>query len=495
MVPRRGLEHSRECLILQSIKQLQSLLVTEMITEKSDMAKLPKYTRELKGSLFYQRDIPTRLKHLSPKKTFTFPLSLKVLEASESALAKAHSEATQAFELHCKMLETSNPEAFNTDDLERAAYEVLRKANRTAGQYTYSAIEGFDGVDLADDTIWVDEIRGKQKAGEPLTFKEKAELLAWEKLWNAKASKPQTMANFWVDYAAHKNLTKGTRETKRREKRWLRWLATIGNHKIAQSTLDIIHHALDDYVEERLQEVAPSSVKREMNDILAILRHANQKHRYGWVIQKPAIPYRKPKPKIVLNHEEQRLVVNHCLSNANSPVAACVLLQLQGAMMPSEVERLTDKDIALNVDVPHIVISGDTKTSSRKRIIPIVIGLEFIRANLPTTLEWLKRTTESAHSRAIQKLLRTATGNEKLTGHGLRHTFKANCMANGADTNSTAAIAGWSGSSLGISSEMLAYGAEGLANSDVLKGLQRESLKIHKHLLKDDNKVVQLRTA
>ena len=68
-------------------------------------------------------------------------------------------------------------------------------------------------------------------------------------------------------------------------------------------------------------------------------------------------------------------------------------------------------------------------------------------------------------------------------------------MANGADTNSTAAIAGWSGSSLGISSEMLAYGAEGLANSDVLKGLRRESIKIHKHLLKDDNKVVQLRTA
>lgn len=40
---------------------------------------------------------------------------------------------------------------------------------------------------------------------------------------------------------------------------------------------------------------------------------------------------------------------------------------------------------------------------------------------------------------------------------------------------------------------MLSYGAEGLANSDVLKGLQRESLKIHKHLLKEDNNVVTLR--
>ena len=163
--------------------------------------------------------------------------------------------------------------------------------------------------------------------------------------------------------------------------------------------------------------------------------------------------------------------------------------------MASEIKRLKNQDIALDSSVPHIVISGDTKTSSRKRIIPIVVGLESIQANLTSTVNWLTKTTESAHSHAIKKLLHKATGNNKLTAHCLRHTFRANCIANGAETNSTAAIAGWSGSTLGISSEMLTYGAEGLANSEVLRGLQRESLKIHKHLLKGDNKIVQLRTA
>ena len=56
--------------------------------------KLPRYTRTLKGNLYYQRDIPTRLKHLTSKKTFTYPLSLKAVTASESAIVKAHSIAT-----------------------------------------------------------------------------------------------------------------------------------------------------------------------------------------------------------------------------------------------------------------------------------------------------------------------------------------------------------------------------------------------------------------
>ncbi len=468
-------------------------MVTENVTGTSEMAKLPKYTRALKGSLYYQRDIPTRLRHLSPKKTFTHPLSLKANEASESALARAHSDATNEYVLHCKMLENSNPEAFTKDELDKAALEILRKAKLHSGQYVYSNIEGFDGVDLADDSIWVDNIRAKEQSGEHLAFEEQATLLAWSKLWNAKATKPQTMTTFWEDYAKDRSLPIGTRETKRKETRWLRWLALVGNHKIAPNTLDLIHHGLDQYVKERLEAVKPSSVKRELNDILAVLRFANDKHRYGWVLQPPRVPKSKPKPRKVLTQEEQRMLVDYCLKHAESPVASCVLIELQGATMASEVCRLKESDIALCSSVPHIVISGDTKTSSRKRIIPIVIGLEFIQSNIESAIDWLQNTTESAHSHAIKKLLIKATGKDSLTAHCLRHTFRANCIANGADTNATAAIAGWKGSSLGISSEMLNYGAEGLSNSEVLQGLQRESIKIHKHLLNERNKVVMLR--
>lgn len=151
--------------------------------------------------------------------------------------------------------------------------------------------------------------------------------------------------------------------------------------------------------------------------------------------------------------------------------------------MPCEVKRLKEDDISLDAAIPHIVVSGDTKTTSRKRIIPVVIGVDLLTTELGASIQWLLRTTESSHSFRIKTLLRTATGNQKLSGHCLRHTFRANCIANGAESNAVAAIAGWSGSKLGLSSEMLSYGSEGLANSNVLLGLQRESIKIHRYLL------------
>ena len=57
--------------------------------------KLPRYVRNLNGSLYYQRDIPTRLRDFSNKKTFTHPLKLKIHESTESAISKATTKSTE----------------------------------------------------------------------------------------------------------------------------------------------------------------------------------------------------------------------------------------------------------------------------------------------------------------------------------------------------------------------------------------------------------------
>jgi len=432
--------------------------------------KLPRYTRTLKGNLYYQRDIPTRLKHLTSKKTFTYPLSLKAVTASESAIVKAHSIATDAYTLHCRMLEESNPEAFSSEDLEKAAIEVLRKMT----------MQSFMCDSRAETDIAC--LKNKQKAGVSLSFEEKAKLVAYENLWSVSNRKRETLSALWGEYASYKGIGQDTRASRRRKTRWLRWLAIVGDQQIAPNTINIIHKALDRHVAERLEVIKASSVKREINDIMAILRHANQQHRYGWVLQPPRLPKCRSITKQVLTHDEQRRLVTFCLANTDDPVAICVLLQFQGAMMPSEVARLTERDLALDALIPHVTVSGETKTTARKRVIPVVIGADAIAGGLPVTIAWLQGTTDSNHSHRIKRLLHVATGNSRLTGHCLRHTFKANCIANGADTNSAAAIAGWSGSTLGISAEMLSYGSEGLSNSDVLAGLMQESLKIHGHL-------------
>lgn len=61
-----------------------------------------------------------------------------------------------------------------------------------------------------------------------------------------------------------------------------------------------------------------------------------------------------------MSQEDQKRLVKYCL-NANAseaPVAACVLLMLQGAMMPSEIKRLTKERIGLDEKQPTLIIDG-----------------------------------------------------------------------------------------------------------------------------------------
>ena len=68
------------------------------------------------------------------------------------------------------------------------------------------------------------------------------------------------------------------------------------------------------------------------------------------------------------------------------------------------------------------------------------------------------------------------------TGHCLRHSFRNNAVANGADLAKASLIAGWSSGGK-ISTQMLRYGSEGLGRSEVVRGLYAESAIIHKHLI------------
>lgn len=466
--------------------------------------KMPRYVRTIKGNLYYQRDIPTKLRHLAPKKTFVVPLGLPADSYGETALAKAVAEATESFELYLKMLTNSDPSAFDDSELDKAATELLRQRGHYSGQYVHVKLDpdltakeearqeqiqphAYNyaewAVPEADDTF------DKNNRGEPLTFQDKVFEHAYFKLMDKATSKPKTLDLLWQDYADYKDIDVNQRKGKRIYKRWLRWLAIIGNQKIAPNTIDLIHHALDVYIKERRAEgVKGSSIKREVSDVLSCLRHGSKKHRLGWVIEPPFIKQEAPKPKPVMTHDEQRQLVGYCLSQEDGTVAACVLLMLQGGMMPSEVMRLEHDRISLDSTLPHIVLDQETKTqhtksNPRRRVIPIVLGGEYIAKHIDTTLEWLNRTTESDHSHRIKTLMKKATGNDKLSGHCCRHTFEANAFANSVDSAHAATIAGWSGSRAGVSEKMLGYGAEGLVQSEVIRGLFEASKKLHRHLL------------
>ena len=51
--------------------------------------KLPKYVTARKGSLHYQRQYPTKLRHLCMTTAFTRPLGLSIKQATDDEILKA----------------------------------------------------------------------------------------------------------------------------------------------------------------------------------------------------------------------------------------------------------------------------------------------------------------------------------------------------------------------------------------------------------------------
>ena len=467
--------------------------------------KLPPYIRNRNGTYHYQRDYPTRLRLLTRKKTYTSALRLSANNATDVEIGKAALKAEELYQVHLRLVENSDSSAFNKDEINNEAIEWLRKRNLRAGQFefhkpdpTRAAQEQREQRQIQPDAYDMAEMAAPEfedlyhktinlKEGETLTAQDAVVGAAFKMIQKAAKAKPQELMSLWGHYVKHRGLDLDSRAGKRSNSHWIKWLTITGNHPIAPDTIDRIHNGLDVYVEERVVEgVKGASIRRGLNEIIACLRYCSRRFRFGWVIEPPAIPQSKKKPKAVMSQETQKLLISKCLlaTGSDAPVAASIILMLQGAMMPSEVGRLdSDQDIALDSSVPHLLIRNDTKTNARKRLVPIVLGVDYLKEHLDAAISWIRRTTDSTPSARIKKMMREYTGDQSLTGHCCRHTFRSNCEASGVPSTVTAAIGGWSGASLGLSDNLLGYGEEGLASSAVVRQLYSSSLQIHRHLL------------
>ena len=151
--------------------------------------------------------------------------------------------------------------------------------------------------------------------------------------------------------------------------------------------------------------------------------------------------------------------------------------------MVSEIRRLEPDDIGLDADIPHLKVVNATKSKDRKRIVPIVLGLQLIRDNLADTIKWLRGCTEATPSATLKKNMRRVVNNPKTSPHCLRHTFKVNAQTVGVDVLTIASIAGWSDGQRDLSRHLLKYGSTAISKSEVVKKLYLDSQKIHEHLI------------
>ena len=477
------------------------------------MNELPRYVKLKNGiNLSYQRRVSKQLCEATGcSQHYRQSLGLK-LGATPTQIHNALSKAHEAYDVHVKMLSNSSPDALDDTELDLAAAALLRRVRRKPSEFAWlqPRVDAIDKASIAvfgnDEDIWSLQTEEKywKSKGVSLNREQTIQKRAVEKLLQHATHKPKTIMSLYHAYNEAKgyknpNLTKQEKRDKLRSKKRLgRFVAMLGDRAINNDTPSQLRAALMAYKNERIAQVTPSSVSRELNDMMAFIKWCRDQYGFDWQVSKPVLGNIASKPRHPLNKEEQQKLVRYCVST-NVPdkdrIACCIaLLELQGGMMQSEIKRLEPEGIKLDSAIPYIMITGVTKTNQRKRLVPIVLGLDFIKENFKETHAWVKRVTESSVSRKMRDFLRRVTGNKTVTAHCLRHTLKWNTDLNNVSAYEAASIGGWSGGSIGVSQHMLNYGAEGIEYEGRIKTIQDTSLKIHKHLLgsNDDSNVIQL---
>ena len=475
------------------------------------MSDLPKYVKIKNGkNLSYQRRVPQQLlRDTQCKPLYQVSLGLDI-GASPAAIHKAVGRAHESYDLHCKMMANSSPEAFNETELDRAATELMNKMRLKPQQYAiqwqmdkdaakatgkgtdHAAVDAVSIALFGNNEDLYNLEREKEHYG--LTLEETVKERVAEKLLVAAAHQAKTIGVIYDNYVSHKGLKnmKLTAQERRNNhkvtNRIEKLIAKIGDHIVSDITPKLISIALKETASERLKVVKVSTVARELNDVYGFINWANKEYEYSWYINRPDIGLKEYEPdeKRPLMKQEQQRLIEYCLS-PNLPkeekVVACIsMLELQGGMMQSEIKTLEEKNIQLEEKYPYIMVTKG-KTKYRRRLIPIILGLDFIKETLKETQDWLKSVTESAVSKRMADFIRKVIQTNDLSAHCLRHTLRHNADINNVPLGEVASIGGWSGGSIGVSEHMLKYGAKGIDYEERVEKIAHSSLKVHKHLL------------
>lgn len=481
-----------------------------------------KYVKQVKAKLYFERGIPTRLRSVAGKANFSRPLRLDAATATEQQVLEARIEAQRMYDLYLKTLENTSADAYADNEIEALAADVLRRNKATAGQYAPhmlgpklqendpdltefpQVLTGQDHATLAVPEYLNQYLRWHQdgdldqegKLTRSLTAQEEAVIRAWEAVQKVNNQAPRTITSLWQAYLTQNRRfdldNPLNREQKRIIRRFEKFMKFCPDVVINDTIPELIQQGLDDIVAaEEQRQMAPESIRRNLTEVVSAFNWAIKKYRLKWQkIEMPTIEDRPdyiPKAKDVLLTPEQVQFYNAAV-DANTPLAAALLLMLHCGAMATEVARLRiDEDLHLDHQLyPYVAMLGgrrrQTKTPTRPRFVPIVFGLDLIRRRLPEAIETLGKLKDP--SAKLNAELRKLTNNKKLTGHCLRHTFKMQTDNKLMSPEITYAIAGWAGG--WINKVANKYGSAGFGENEQLQTLNKELARVFEAIVEED---------
>ena len=485
--------------------------------------QLPKHVHKRAGqSLQYKRRI-------SGSKDFFARAMRSKQNSPPSAIQLEAADLTAQYEAELRYRQAASPDAIADTDLDRIVGSYIKTLEREAGEfYDRKATKEEAGLNeiTADEAAglddFIEDLRRKGREGVGLETLPPAlrpkQLTPWtaeedkkfavirrasEVMSKPKRRPPRYLSQVMDWYALNRKGKKDwdtdSRDYQRIHGRFLRVLEAIGDRETeAADTARAINDGLEEYVyQEQERGVKGQSVDRTMCEALSAFRRVSKVFKLGWVIETPEVDDSDVAERGVLMPKEMELVLQHCLEKPDA-VSAAIIAHMH-SMIPTEVGRLEPDDILLNGTHPYLrVLTG--KTALRRRIVPIVVGLEVMRESLPAAVAWIRSRKEP--SATINKRLQRWTGDERYTLYWLRHTWNDWASAAQIDVLSQAFIGGWSVAEREgrFSKRLTHYGASGLEGDERLLGLAQAQRKVMQRLidaeavlLGQESNVVQLK--
>lgn len=477
--------------------------------------KTLKYLDARKDKLLYRRRVPVHLRSLYGKDFYYRQLNCPV-GASDAEVVKAWTEAHESFESMLRISKSQFSEEISEELLTREALKYLQFFKLKAGvlqqtHETYS-IDPWDAEpDAFSPLLERDDAKKKflyENPDSPFDdfenlYPPTARLRIAEKAWELAISnltrvKPKLLVSeCWDIY--NQSRDQGpydieTRKGRRVYASWERFRGYLGKDCLLED-LDSIHEAIDRLVDQRLLEVNPASVERDWNVISAVLNSAVRRERLNLRFQKPKIKLVEKAHRPVFSQTDQLQIVSDIVAGMYSKEnGVLMLLALQAGMINSELQRLKTENVRLGKDavVPHILVTGETKTKDRLRTVPITVAVHWLRkafADLDDGSGYaMGKQFSSASDSTISKRIVDALKDYRVRDekayscYSFRHAFKANAIAHNAGDRYLY-IAGWKNKETAISDT---YAVDAMTQVEVLGGLQEVSETINKHLLDVD---------
>lgn len=399
------------------------------------------------------------------------------------------------FEAEVRLRSATHPDSLSDVDLDMAAANFLSKHAIQPGQFSQPEmmkdpmgsdvdIREFHAEEVLGIEGFLDDMRwkGRSDDGSDWTPEEEKQ---WAILDRAREAvlKPRHRAPRYLSavlrwYANNRGKGKPSWQTEGRnwdriERRFKSVLAVIGDCLTEDgATNRAINKGLREYAQHEAERgLAGQSIERNMRETIAAFRRVSDVYELDWRIKTPETNPQAERQRVVLTPPEMESVLLGCLAEPGH-VSAVILAAIHG-MIPSEIGNLEEDDIRLNERIPYLRVTAG-KTTERRRLVPIVVGLSVLRASVTVAAEWVRATSDSTPSATTKKRLMRWTGNSALTLYCLRHTWNDWAAVRKIPLDARAYIGGWRSAERdsSFSKRLIEYGLDGLEGYERIKVLQ-----------------------